>query len=118
VFGFCLGGSVAFFAAARFEPDFAVSYYGSAVPDAVGMANDITCPILFHFGGADSYIPREAVDRARRALETRDNVEFHVHEGAGHAFDNRAPMFHNAEAAAAAWRLTTDFLTRRIPATA
>jgi carboxymethylenebutenolidase len=117
VIGFCLGGSLAYFVAASADPCAAVSYYGSAVPGALDQADRITCPILFHFGGDDPYIPREGVEEARRALEGRPNVEFHVYEGAGHAFENhKAPMFYNARAAKAAWEVTTDFLRRHLPA--
>jgi carboxymethylenebutenolidase len=46
----------------------------------------------------------------------RDGIECHVHEGAGHAFDNPAPMFLDAGARAAAWELTVGFLARELPA--
>ncbi|MGH2821268.1 MAG: dienelactone hydrolase family protein [Actinomycetota bacterium] len=119
VLGFCLGGTLAYLLAARSDPGFAVSYYGSGVPDALDAAAGITCPLLLHFGGNDPYIPRDAVERARAALEGRDDVEFHIHEGAGHAFDNHeAPMFHDPQAAEAAWRLTAGFLERRAAASA
>jgi carboxymethylenebutenolidase len=43
-------------------------------------------------------------------------AEIHVQEQAGHAFHNHAaPMFHNPEAAAVAWKLTTEFLARTLP---
>jgi carboxymethylenebutenolidase len=117
VLGFCLGGSLAYFVAASADPAVAVSYYGSAVPDALDLAEQISCPILYHFGGADPYIPRERVEEVRRALAGRPHVEFHVHEGAGHAFENyKAPRFHNPQAARAAWEMTADFLRRNLPA--
>ncbi|CAN5567895.1 dienelactone hydrolase family protein [soil metagenome] len=116
VLGFCFGGTLAYQVAARFEPDAAVSYYGSGVPGALEDADRIACPTLFHFGGDDPYIPREQVDKARKALEPRSGIEFHVHEGAGHAFDNHeAPMFHNPDAAAAAWGITARFLRHHLP---
>jgi carboxymethylenebutenolidase len=118
VLGFCLGGNVAYFVAASADPSVAVSYYGSAVPNALDLADRISCPILFHFGGADPYIPRERVEEARRALQGRPNVELHVYEGAGHAFENyKAPMFYNPAAAAQAWETTTEFLRRNLPIT-
>jgi carboxymethylenebutenolidase len=113
VMGFCLGGTLAYFVAVEADPDAAVSYYGSAVPGSLDLADRIKCPILFHFGGADPYITRESVDRAAAELGARENVEFHIHEGAGHAFDNYlAPMFSNPEAAERAWAITVDFLDR------
>ncbi|WP_020668681.1 dienelactone hydrolase family protein [Amycolatopsis nigrescens] len=117
VFGFCLGGALAFAAAAAADPDVAVSFYGSSVPDQVGLLDQVSCPILFHFGGQDPYIPREAVQRVVDAVQGHEGAEIHVQEQAGHAFHNHsAPMFHHPEAAAEAWRLTTEFLARTLPA--
>jgi carboxymethylenebutenolidase len=116
VMGFCLGGRLTYSVAARSDPDTAVSYYGSGIADALGEADDITCPLLFHFGGKDPYLPMDQVERIRGALGGRANVEIHVQEDAGHAFDNHeAPMFHDPEAAAAAWEITVAFLARTLP---
>jgi carboxymethylenebutenolidase len=116
VFGFCLGGSLAFGAAAKADPDVAVSFYGSTVPETVGLLSEVTCPIQFHFGGQDPYIPRDGVQRVVEAVAGHPGAEIHVQEQAGHAFHNHAaPMFHNPEAAAAAWKLTTEFLARTLP---
>jgi carboxymethylenebutenolidase len=117
VFGFCLGGSLAFGAAVEANPDVAVSFYGSTVPDNADRLARVSCPIQFHFGGQDPYIPRDAVRKVEAAVDEHAGAEIHVQEQAGHAFHNHvAPMFHNPSAAAAAWALTTEFLTRELPA--
>lgn len=114
--GFCLGGSIAYFLAARARLDAVVSFYGSAVPGQVDVLAGISAPIQFHFGGSDSYIPRDQVARVEEAARGRENAEIHVEEDAGHAFHNfKAPMFHQPEAAARAWRRTEDFLARHLP---
>lgn len=116
VFGFCLGGSLAFTAAAQGSPDTAVSFYGSTVPDSVGLLDGITCPIQFHFGGQDPYIARDGVKRVEEAVAGHDGAEIHVQEDAGHAFHNHvAAIFYDAPAAAAAWSLTEGFLARTLP---
>ncbi len=115
VLGFCLGGTLAFGVAAHGDPDTAVSYYGSGVPDMLGEADAITCPLLLHFGGADQFIPRERVDSVAQFADTRPNFECHIQEDAGHAFDNPSPMFHNPDAAARAWEITREFLARTLP---
>jgi carboxymethylenebutenolidase len=115
VLGFCLGGTLAWGVAAHGDPDTAVSYYGSGVPDMLGDAETITCPLLLHFGGADQFIPRERVDAVADFAETRANLECHIQEDAGHAFDNPSPMFHNPDAAARAWEITREFLARTLP---
>lgn len=117
VLGFCLGGTLAYQVAVTSNPDVAVVYYGSGIPDALEAAAQITCPMIMHWGGADPYIPRERVDAVAAMAADHDQIECHVYEGAGHAFDNdRAPMFHDPEAAAAAWALTAAFLARELPA--
>jgi carboxymethylenebutenolidase len=111
VLGFCLGGSLAFTAAAQGDPDFAVSFYGSTVPDSIELLDQVTCPIQFHFGGQDPYIPRTDVQKVVDAVQREPNAEIHVQEQAGHAFHNhQATQLHHPEAAAAAWGLTTKFL--------
>lgn len=113
--GFCLGGSLAYGLAAASDPDAVVSFYGSAVPSQLDLLDRITCPLQFHFGGQDPYIPRDAVAQVEAAVKGRPNVEIHVQEQAGHAFHNHAaPMFHHPEAAAAAWPLATAFLTTHL----
>jgi carboxymethylenebutenolidase len=116
VMGFCLGGGISYRVAAAADPDCAVSYYGSAVPAALGLAPDVTCPILFHFGLADQYLTLDKQEAVRGAFAGRANAEFHEHAGANHAFDNdNAPMFHHAAAAAAAWEQTQAFLREQLP---
>jgi carboxymethylenebutenolidase len=114
--GFCLGGSLGYALAARTKLTAVVSFYGSNVPETLDLLDDITCPLQFHFGGADPYIPREQVAAVERAVADRPNVEIHVQEDGGHAFHNRtSPMFHQPEPAARAWGLTEEFLARHLP---
>jgi carboxymethylenebutenolidase len=116
VLGFCLGGTLSYHVAVNGDPQVAVVYYGSAIAGALDAAARIACPMIMHWGGADPYIPREHVDAVAALAAGRDDIECHVHEGAGHAFDNRAPAFHVPAAAAAAWELTAAFLARELPA--
>ncbi|MEV5719730.1 dienelactone hydrolase family protein [Amycolatopsis mediterranei] len=117
VLGFCLGGSLAFAAAAEGDPDVAVSFYGSTVAQQIDSLSRVECPIQFHFGGTDPYIPRSDVAVVESAVASHPRAEIHVQEEAGHAFHNHvAPMFHHPEAAARAWELTTEFLRRTLPA--
>jgi carboxymethylenebutenolidase len=117
ILGFCLGGGIAYFVAARSDPDVCVSYYGSAVPGGLGEAGAVKCPILFHFGTADDYISPDQREAVKNAFDGRPEVEFHLHEDANHAFDNwRSPVFHHERAAKEAWGQTAGFLKRTFPA--
>jgi carboxymethylenebutenolidase len=115
VLGFCLGGSLAFGVAVSADPAAAVSYYGSGVPDSLAQADQITCPIIFHFGAEDPFISADQVELVEQAASRRPSWEFHRHAEAGHAFDNHdAPRFHQPEPAAVAWEQTREFLAREL----
>jgi carboxymethylenebutenolidase len=117
VMGFCLGGRLAYEVGVASDPDVVVSYYGSGIADRLTEAPRLGGPVLFHFGGADNFLPPEQAERIASAFTSRADVEMHSQPGAGHAFDNfRAPIFYHAQAASAAWPLTVDFLERRYPA--
>jgi carboxymethylenebutenolidase len=116
VLGFCLGGTLAFGVAQRADPATAVAYYGSGVADMLAGSAAITCPVLFQFGGDDPYIAREQAEQVAAAAQDRAGWECHIHDDAGHAFDNwDAPRFSRPEPAKRAWAQTTDFLTRTHP---
>ncbi|MCG7426125.1 dienelactone hydrolase family protein [Helcobacillus sp. ACRRO] len=123
VMGFCYGGGLAFTVAAQSARDGAapaalIAFYGSALPDLLDLAAEVDIPSLHVFGTADTFIPMDQVERIREAVTAdgiRDQVEFHLHEGAGHAFDNPHPMFHHEQASRDAWWQMLEFLTRRLP---
>ena len=119
ILGFCLGGNIAFMVAAVSNPVTCVSYYGSAISDTLNLATQISCPILFHFGDADANIPLKKQQAIMKAFARHPQAEFHVHEGAGHAFDNyNAAMMYQEQASREAWAQTVDFLKRTLPLTA
>lgn len=113
--GFCYGGGVAYAAAAEAEGDSPVdalvSYYGSALPALLHLT--VTAPSLHHFGTADQFIPLDQVEKIQEHVEAA-GAQFHLYDGAGHAFDNTLPAFHHPQAAAAAWPVTLDFLDRTL----
>lgn len=121
--GFCFGGGLAFNVAASAGQAGApvaalVSFYGSALPGLLDLADDVDCPSLHVFGTADAYIPVETVEQIREAVTDggrREQVRFELHEGAGHAFDNPNPMFHHEAASRAAWSQTEEFLADALP---
>lgn len=116
VLGFCLGGSIAYELAARGPALPVVSYYGSGVAGRLELADAVEGSLQFQFGGDDPYIPRTDVARIEQVVASRPTMEIHVEEHAGHAFHNRmAPMFHDPEPAARAWRRTEEFLARHLP---
>lgn len=114
--GFCFGGGVAFNVAAVEHVDVLVSYYGSALPALLSLADQVTAPSLHHFGEADAFIPPEQVQRIRETVTVRPNVVFETYPGANHAFDNdQLSDLHHQEASDAAWTTTVNFLAEHLP---
>lgn len=115
ILGFCLGGTLAWGAAAHADPSVCVSYYGSGVPGMLDLVDRVTCPTLFHFGADDAYVPSEGVDALAAAIAGRPGFVINV-EQAGHAFDNHeSEMFYVESAARAAWTKTMAFLGEHLP---
>lgn len=117
--GFCLGGTLAFACAATSRVDgkgidAAVSYYGSGNNELLGLLDSVECPLMFHYGLHDPFIPEDKIAEVEQAIEGRDDIELYRYS-AGHAFSNwDAPSMFNAEAADAAWKRTIQFFARHL----
>jgi len=107
--GFCFGGGLAFNVAAVSDPDVLVSYYGSALPGLIALADQVPAPSLHHFGLSDDYLPRPTVETLTEQLREH-GAQVETYPGANHAFDNTSPAFHHAPAAEQAWATTVEFL--------
>ena len=70
--GYCLGGALAYQAAAHCGIDAAAGYYGVRIEDQLGLKDKITCPMVLHFGGADEHVPMEAVEKVYEVLRDRN----------------------------------------------
>ncbi len=117
--GFCLGGTLTFACAAFSRVDgkgidAASSYYGSGNNELLGAIDQVECPLQFHYGAEDPFIPEEQIAEVEQAIEGRPGMELHRY-AAGHAFSNwDAPSMFNAEAADAAWQRTTALFARHL----
>jgi carboxymethylenebutenolidase len=114
--GFCFGGGLAFNVAAETEPAALVSYYGSSLPQLLGLADRVTCPSLHHFGTSDDYLDADVVRTVSEAV-TADGrpAQVELYDGANHAFDNDDFHLHHPEASKQAWTTTLDFLHQHLP---
>ena len=86
--GFCLGGKLAYLSAARLDPSVSISFYGVGLPDLLGEADKITCPMVFHCPELDKFMPPEGVAALRAAFAARTDVEIYAYPGADHGFYN------------------------------
>ena len=101
--GFCLGGTMAYLAAARCGADAAVAYYGSRIVEFLAEAPRIGVPLALQLGAADKTMPPDVQTRIATATAANAGIELHVHDGAAHAFANhlRPDRYHAAATAAA-----------------
>lgn len=112
--GYCLGGTLAYLCAATAAPDAAVSYYGSGISQRLGLLDAITCPVLFHYGADDPYIPVDQIDAVEKAIDGRPEMALHRYP-AGHAFANRdMTSMYDEPAATLAWDRTLAFFGRHL----
>jgi carboxymethylenebutenolidase len=93
--GFCLGGRLAYLAAARSGVDCAVGYYGVTIDQYLGEAAKIKVPVVLHFASEDKYAPPETVEKIRAGLKNNAGVEIYVYQGVDHAFARTGGMHYD-----------------------
>ena len=86
VLGHCLGGKLAYLAAARAGVDCAVGYYGVDIEGSLNEKDKIRCPLVLHIAGEDKYVPKEAQEQIKAAFVDRPGVEIYTYQGQDHAF--------------------------------
>jgi carboxymethylenebutenolidase len=127
--GYCSGGRQSFLAAISLDLAAAVDCYGAFVvgsppegypvrmtplADRVG---DLRCPLLGLFGADDKNpSPDEVAELDRLLTEAGKEHEFHVYEGAGHAFFATDRPAYRPEAAKDGWQRIWDFFGRHLSA--
>ncbi len=96
--GFCLGGRLAYLAAARSGVDCAVGYYGVAIDQHLKEAVRIKVPMVLHFAADDKYAPAETVEKIKAAFKGRTEIEIYVYPGVDHAFARTGGMHYDRPA--------------------
>jgi len=125
VIGYCSGGRQSFLAACSLELDAAVDCYGACVVNAppegmplkvkpvVGMAENLSCPLLGLFGAEDKFPgPDETAELSKVLDDLGKPHEFHTYENAGHAFFAVNRPAYRPEAATDGWEKIWDFYGR------
>ena len=119
VVGFCMGGGLALVLATQ-RPDAVggcVAFYGLIPwPEVQPDYSKLSGAVLVHVAGNDGYFSPEAAAALEEQLRgLGKDVEFHVYDGADHAFFNDTrPEVYNAAASELAWSRTIAFLHARL----
>ncbi len=111
--GYCLGGRLAYLAAAHAGVDAAVAYYGGGIHDNLHLADKIGCAMQFHYAGQDDHISPAAVQKVSDAFAGRD-AAVHVYPGSTHGFNCWARASYHASSAALAHGRSLAFLSARL----
>ena len=125
VIGYCSGGRQSFLAACSLQLDAAVDCYGACIVNAppagmplkvqpiIGLAKDLSCPLLGLFGADDQYPgPAETAELAKELTALGKKHEFHTYDGAGHAFFAVHRPAYRVDAANDGWEKIWDFYGR------
>src|SRR5580658_675927 len=108
VVGFCYGGTIAWLAAARLHPAAAVGYYGGRVSNYAD--ENLSAPVMLHFGKKDAHIPAEEVETIQAA---HPEVEIYWYN-AGHGFNRDVGTSYNESAAREARERSLTFLKKNL----
>lgn len=111
--GYCMGGRMAWFAAATAGVDAAVAYYGGGIHSNLQHAATVRCPVQFHYAGHDDHIPPQAVAAVRQAMGP-ERAEVHVYAEAHHGFNCWARGSYHAASAALAHGRALSFLAANL----
>jgi carboxymethylenebutenolidase len=129
VIGFCSGGRQTFLAACSLPLNAAVDCYGAFVvnePPAerrltmrplLGLAPQLSCPLLGLFGAEDQYpSPEEVAVLAAELDRLGKEHEFHTYADAGHGFFATDRPSYRPVAATEGWATILDFYRRHLSA--
>jgi carboxymethylenebutenolidase len=110
VVGYCLGGTLAWLAAAKLDGiAAAVGYYGGGVP-ALGELQP-RIPVMLHFGERDAHIP---LDGVRSFAAQHPDTPVFTYPTGGHAFDRYGNAAYDAPSATLARQRTMGFFASNL----
>lgn len=84
--GYCLGGRLAYMAAARTDIDASVGYYGVGIDGLLGEKHAIAHPVLLHVPTADHFVDAAAQQRMHDGLDDHPKVTIYDYPGLDHGF--------------------------------
>jgi carboxymethylenebutenolidase len=112
--GFCLGGRMAYMAAARTDIDASVGYYGVMIDQMLGESHAIANPLMLHIPTADHFVGPEAQKAIHDGLDPHPKVTLHDYEGLDHGFAAEMGSRRDEEGASLADRRTRDFFAQHL----
>lgn len=112
--GFCMGGKVAYMAAARTDVDASVGYYGVGIDQMLNESHAIAKALLLHVPTADGFVPPESQKAMHAGLDGNPHVTLHDYEGLDHGFAAEHGARRDEAGAKLADERTEDFFARHV----
>lgn len=84
--GYCLGGRLAFMAAARTDVQASVCYYGVGIDGLLGEKHAIAHPVMLHIPQEDHFVDRAAQQRMHDGLDDHPKAVLCDYPGEDHGF--------------------------------
>lgn len=84
--GYCLGGRLAFMAAARTDINATVGYYGVGIDGLLGESHAIAHPLMLHIAKEDGFVGPEVQQKMHAGLDGHAKVTLHDYAGMDHGF--------------------------------
>ena len=111
IIGYCLGGSLAFLAAAKLSGlSAAIGYYGGQI--AKNADEKPKVPTQLHFGEKDASIPMSDVELIKQ--KRGGDCEIYVYPGAQHGFNCDERGSYDEASAKLAWQRSFAFLQKNL----
>ncbi|WP_374611883.1 dienelactone hydrolase family protein [Sphingorhabdus sp.] len=107
--GYCLGGRLAYMAAARTDIDASVGYYGVMIDTMLNESHAIAKPLMLHIPTADHFVGPEAQAAIHAELDKHPKVVLHDYVGLDHGFAAEMGNRRNEEGAQLADSRTVAF---------
>jgi len=122
IMGFCMGGTIAFYAGTQWDLGAAITFYGGGIvmnrfglPTLLELVPELNTPWMGNYGELDQSIPFTEVEVLHRAVAAKGvPVEVNRYTEADHGFlCNDRSAYHEASAADA-WAKTVKFLDSHV----
>jgi len=112
--GYCLGGRLAYMAAARTDIDASVGYYGVMIDQMLDEAHHIANPLMLHIAGADHFVDTAAQKAIHEGLDDHARVTIYDYEGLDHGFAAEHGVRRDEEGARLADKRTEEFFAKHV----
>jgi carboxymethylenebutenolidase len=114
VVGYCLGGRLAFMAAARTDADASVGYYAVGIDNLLREKHAIANPLMLHVPTGDHFVGPEAQKAMHQGLDDHPKVTLCDYPGLDHGFATEIGQRRDEEGAQLADRRTAEFFAEHL----